>query len=301
MDRPLDLSKAHTVLYLDATTSPLHAQAVLGEDHNRVRIPITLPEHVQIHYVDWSWSKNLVRYGKVRYDVNQRRMDALIARYDSPSTAWVVHKSHRECGTIARSFQQAEHQERVIHYGAARGSNRFEDFDTIVVTARHLPFTVIAARAELLVRLTGTSLEQALNEAEFVLEHGEMVQAAHRIRPIRSESPVTIVVVDDRCIDQLEPTHVFNMDVLVMDELGKARGGICMDALMTRHIEQVGCLIPALLNRYDTHNEVLALNPYTNTLLCSSHFTTQLVEHRKKFFNHVNTVWGSNWQNYARF
>lgn len=301
IERPLDLSKVRTVLYLDATTSPLHAHAVLGKDHTRVRIPIALPDHVQIHHIDWSWSKNLVRFGKVRYGVNQRRMDALVSRYDSPLTAWIVHKDHRQCDTIARSLQQAEHQDRVLHYGTARGSNRFEHMDTVVVTARHLPFTVIGARAELLVRLTGASLEQAYEEARLVLEEGEMVQAAHRIRPTRSTSPMTIVIVDERGVDELEPTHFESIDVLVMDELGQARGAQCMDALLLRHVEHATCLIPAFLSRYDTHNEVIAKNSYTNTSLCSSHLSTQLNQHRKKFFNHVNTAWQSNWQNYARY
>ena len=297
--RPLPLDDARTVLYLDATTSPLHAQTVLGKDHTLVRLPIDMPEHVQIHQLDWSWSKSLLRHGKIRYPLNQRRMHALVKAYDSPTTAWAIHKDHRLCDQVAHTLHQAEHDKRVIHYGATRGSNAFEDFDTIVVAARHVPQGVLQSRTELLCELTGTSLEQAYTEARLVLEEGEMVQAIHRIRPTRSTTPTTIVVADERYLELIEPTHIQSIDVLVMDQFNEVRGSMCLDTLCERHIRDFGWLMPSVLRGVNMHNDPFTRELEGNTSSCMFHSGTQLHEHRKKFLNHVNLNHKNNWTKYA--
>lgn len=297
--RPLHLEGARTVLYLDATTSPLHAQAVLGKDHTLIRLPIDMPAHVQIHQLDWAWSKSLLKHGKIRYPLNQRRMQALVKAYDSPKTAWAIHKDHRLCDEIASTLHRAEHEKRVLHYGATRGSNAFEDFDTIVVAARHVPQGVLQARTELLCRLTGASVEQAYAEAQLVLEEGEMLQALHRIRPTRSTRPTTLVIADDRYLELIEPTHIQSIDVLVMDHFNEVRGSMCLDTLFERHITDFGWCMPSVLRAVNMHNDPFTRDVQGNTSSCMFHSGTQLHEHKKKFLNHVNLNHSNSWTKYA--
>ena len=242
--RPLALERVRTTLYLDATTGPLHARATLGEGCQHVRFDVERPESLSITRVAWSASKHRVRRDQWRSQRDRERWACIHAQWESEQTAWVVHKSWRE-HEPGEQLKEAHARGHVLHYGAQRGSNSLQHCTTLILPAFHIPEAAKAARAELLALRTGAELAACDAEAIEVLEIGEMVQAAHRLRGLTRGSPAHLIILDERELPGLEANEVIDPDVLVWEHTGVVWGKRAYAEKIKRQVLAQNLLIPA--------------------------------------------------------
>lgn len=234
--QPLRIGRdgVRSTLYLDGTATREAARALLGPDCQHTRVRVALHPDSRVVRVDWSAGKNKLKADASGADAVRRRdlaiekLTAVVARFDTPATAWVLHKSWTEDAQVRALLADAFEGQRVTYFGAADavGSNRFKKCERIVLADWFVPAAAQAAAGEALaVRAMGdaglTDVDWRAHAAH-ALEGAEIVQAAYRVRP--AENAREIVLLTDRGLPVAWPVaETIHADDLLASELGLVR------------------------------------------------------------------------------
>jgi len=233
--RPIGRAGAQATVYLDGTATAETARALLGPDCEHTRIRVQLHADTVVHQVRWSASKSqLPQEAKPERETTRsramERLEAVVCRYESPTTAWVLHKAWCDDVGVRHTLKAAFDADRVTYFGAADavGSNRLLSCTRIVLADWHTPYAAQAAAGEVLaMRAQGNDTLDGVDwlaQAAHQLEGAEIVQAAWRVRP--AENAREIVMLTSRELPAWWPTPVeVDADELVADELGKLPSG----------------------------------------------------------------------------
>jgi hypothetical protein len=245
--RGFDVSQARTTLVLDATPTPPELRRFFA----KYIVPFELQTRScvtpRVTQVVWNASTRLIRslntpaggppakltFGSPR---DEWRLEALVERYDSPDTLWVLHKKWRSAKPPC--VAEAEKEGRVTHFGSkdSRGSNRWEKFTTVVALAFYVPRAVQHSFVEML------GEDATADDAEYALQTAPIIQAITRIRPFNT-SGKHVVIVDERPLPGFEPNEVLNVDVLAMNEVGAMPyAELCMQELALQEVARRGFL-----------------------------------------------------------
>jgi hypothetical protein len=101
---------------------------------------------------------HVVRLAILRSEIGR----AMVARWRDAGDAWTYHGSPD-----------------------ARGSNAYEDCERVVCDPYRVPGHAVRGLARALVVATGCAHADATRDARALLEHASVIQAAHRVRPVR--------------------------------------------------------------------------------------------------------------------
>lgn len=245
--RPVAAVSARSVLYLDGTATEATARALLGPSVRFHRLAVELHPETRIVRVDWSAAKGALRKSDdaARRRGPLRHLRALVRRYGSPTTAWVLHKAWVDDPEVRELLADALDAGHVTYFGAADvvGSNRLKDCTRIVLCDWHVPRAakqaaaeVLAIRAEADDGLAGVDWTE---HAAHALEGAEIVQAAYRVRP--AEHAREVVLVTERDTPAAWRAVVQDSDELLADELGLLPAGPAgAVALLRRTVDQRG-------------------------------------------------------------
>lgn len=251
---------ARSVVVLDATATPDAARALYGEDCHFVEIGYS-PESTNVIHIPYSAAKNKAPGGDFK---RERAHDIWLtthAWWDSPSTVHLTHKAMKDSGTTGDHLAALEGE--AIYFGGtqARGSNEFQDFDTIVVDSYFCHGGAIHSTAYALCRLAGDdwSNKDHCERWEYIARHSEetseIVQAVHRVRPLLAdrENPVRIIFLDERdpgnFAPEFSPDEKIDPDFLVAEILRIFRGDGDVTEFLRNSVENSPqkILIPALI------------------------------------------------------
>ena len=254
---------ARATVYLDGTATRGTARALFGADVRFHRVAVALHEGTTTTRVDWSAAKSALpaRIGddeKAPDDERERnrrertktllRLRAVVKRYESPTTAWVLHKAWVDDDEGRALLADAVADKRVTYFNAgdAVGSNRFKGCTRIVLADWFVPKAAKGAAAEVLAHRASADPGLAghgwYDEAERQAEGAAWLQAAHRVRP--AEAPREIVALTERTMPANWPAPaIVDVDELVADELGllpRGRKGAAM--LLGREVRARGAV-----------------------------------------------------------
>lgn len=186
---PLPTDCAPVTLYLDATADEIHTRAMFGRDpdsHRAVRVDLAAGGEVIRHADMRTHSSDLLPRKDRNSDAPFQRWGALHAAHRRGRTLHVVTSAVTREGTRTREALedlQSAGDAVIWHNGTeARGSNAYEDCETVILDAWHVPGAEITARARLIAEATGCAPDAASQAARFQLEGAPVIQAAHRVR-----------------------------------------------------------------------------------------------------------------------
>jgi len=234
--QPLRIGRdgVRSTLYLDGTATREAARALLGPDCRHTRVRVALHPDSRVVRVDWSAGKNKLQADASgadavrRRELNLEKLAAVVARFESTATAWVLHKSWIEDAQVRALLADAFEGLRVTYFGAADavGSNRFKQCARIVLADWFVPAAAQAAAGEALaMRAAGDAGLVDTDwraHAAHALEGAEIVQAAYRVRP--AEAAREIVLLTDRGLPPgWTAAETIHADDLLAAELGLVR------------------------------------------------------------------------------
>lgn len=245
--RPIARAGVRSVLYLDGTATRESSQALLGPDCEYTRIKVKLHPESKVIRVDWGASKNALPLDEnnARRRATLQKLAALVKRYETTTTAWVLHKAWVDDDDVKELLADALEAKRVTWFGSADavGSNRLKNCTRIVLADWHTPLPAQVAMAETYAIRAAADPELAgvdwLEHAAHALEGSEIIQAMYRVRP--AEHAREIVLVTDRAVPWVH--DLVGIDELLATELGLlpagARGAVM---LLQQEVSQSGCV-----------------------------------------------------------
>lgn len=252
--------EAVTTIYLDGTATEASARALFGPECRYERLRVSLHPDTTVQCVSWSAAKRTlpprppddddettprVRERRERARAARREsltyLAAVVRRYESESTAWVLHKAWREDPDVVALLSEAVASGRVTHYRGAEatGSNVFEGCERIVLADWFVPRAAISAHAQTLAwrarEHAGVDVDWHA-EARCQLEESTRVQAAYRVRPGAAAREIVWLAGHREMPHGPDwPTPVdVDADELVLDELGILPPGRRGAALLLR-------------------------------------------------------------------
>ena len=231
---------ARATVYMDGTATEASAKALFGPGCRFFRIAVKLHPDTRIVRVDWSAAARALPVGddddgdpvavadrRRRRRKTLQRLEAAVRRWESPTTAWVLHKAWCDDDDVRAMLPDALEAGRVTYFKApeATGSNRLAGCTRIVLADWFVPRAATVATAQTLeARADGMVEADWLREARHQTEGAEIVQAAYRVRP--AQNAREIVLLSERETPVHWPTaEVVDPDELVADELGLLPGG----------------------------------------------------------------------------
>ena len=250
-----------STVYLDGTATEATARAMLGGGCRYERIRAALHPDTRVVRVDWSAaSRELPRRPCERTTSKRRatlqRLAAVVKRYETPTTAWVLHKAWCDDDEVRGLLRDAFDAGRVVYFRApeATGSNKLAACTRIVLADWFVPRAAVAALADTLQDRAGRAEVDAdwNAEARHQTEGAELLQAAYRVRPVQNARELV-------WLSEREPpeamgwpaAEVIDPDELVADELGLLPGGRKGAAmLLAREVRRWG--VVALGRRFKT-------------------------------------------------
>jgi len=245
-----------STLYLDGTATEPTARALLGGDCAFERIRVAMHPETTTVRVDWSAANRELPSLDDDNDRAQRtlakrrqtlqKLGAVVRRYESPTTAWVLHKAWCDDDDVRALLPEAFAARRVVYFRApeATGSNKLQSCTRIVLADWFVPTSATNAAAETLEdRAAPAELDADWHaEALHQLEGAEVVQAAYRVRPVQHARE--LVLLTERELPSHWPTPtVIDPDELVADELGllpSGKKGAAM--LLAREVKKWGAV-----------------------------------------------------------
>ena len=245
--RPITREGVRSVLYLDGTATRESSQALLGPDCEYTRIKVKLHPESKVIRVDWGASKNALPLDEnnARRRATLQKLAALVKRYETTTTAWVLHKAWVDDDDVKELLADALEAKRVTWFGSADavGSNRLKNCTRIVLADWHTPMPAQIAMAETYALRAAAVPDLAgvdwLEHAAHALEGSEIIQAMYRVRP--AEHAREIVLVTDRAVPWAH--DLVGIDELLATELGLlptgARGAVM---LLQQEVLQRGCV-----------------------------------------------------------
>ena len=255
-----------STVYLDGTATEASSRALLGGACRFERIRAALHPDTRVIRVDWSAATRALPRPKTKGPRVERvkatrratlqRLSAIVKRYETPTTAWVLHKAWCDDDEVRALLADAFDAGRVVYFRApeATGSNKLAACTRIVLADWFVPRAAVGALAGTLEdRARRSEVDADWNaEAAHQLEGAELLQAAYRVRPV--QNPRELVLLSERdAPDSMgwpAPT-VIDPDELVADELGVLPGGQKGAAmLLAREVARWG--VVALGSRFRT-------------------------------------------------
>lgn len=263
---------AATTLYLDGTATEASAKALFGPECRFERLRVSLHPDTTTQRVTWSAAKHALpaeppaddegttkktREKRERIRTLRRytltRLAAVVRRYETDKTAWVLHKAWCVDAAVRELLPDAFETGRVVYFRGAEatGSNSLAHCSRIVLADYFAPRAAVEACAENLAwRARGYAASDVdwHGEGEYQLETSERVQAAYRVRP--GAKACEIVWLCNRevplGVDWPEAEDV-DADELVFDELGVYPEGRAGGALRLRRAVEsapAGVVVP---------------------------------------------------------
>jgi hypothetical protein len=247
-----------STVYLDGTATEASSRALLGGACRFERIRAALHPDTRVVRVDWSAATRALPRPKMkgprvdRVKATRRatlqRLSAIVKRYETPTTAWVLHKAWCDDDEVRALLPDAFDAGRVVYFRApeATGSNKLAACTRIVLADWFVPRAAVGALAGTLEgRARRSEVDADWNaEATHQLEGAELLQAAYRVRPV--QDPRELVLLSERDAPETmgwpAPT-VIDPDELVADELGvlpAGRKGAAM--LLAREVARWGAV-----------------------------------------------------------
>ena len=267
---------ARATVYMDGTATEASAKALFGPRCRFSRVAVKLHPDTRIVRVDWSAASRALPVGDDDDDVRDpvavadkrrrrgktlQRLEAAVRRWESPTTAWVLHKAWCDDDDVRALLPEALEAGRVTYFRApeATGSNRLAGCTRIVLADWFVPRAATVATAQTLeARADGMVEADWLREARHQTEGAEIVQAAYRVRPVQNARE--IVLLSERETPAHWPTaEVIDPDELVADELGvlpAGRKGAAM--LLTREVAARGAV--AVESRFKATPHLASIN-----------------------------------------
>jgi hypothetical protein len=260
LSRSIGGEGTRATVYLDGTATEASARALLGGACRFERIRAALHPDTRVVRVDWSAATRELppmaddaRTSSKRR-ATLRRLEAVIRRYESPTTAWVLHKAWCDDDDVRALLDDAFTDGRVVYFRApeATGSNKLAGCTRIVLADWFVPRAVVEALAETLQdRAKRAELDADWQtEAAHQLEGAELLQAAYRVRPVQNARELVLLSERDPPAGMGWPAaDVIDPDELVADELGllpPGRKGAAM--LLAREVAGEG--VVALGSRF---------------------------------------------------
>jgi hypothetical protein len=264
---------AATTFYLDGTATEASAKALFGPECRFERLRVALHPETRVAQVSWSAAKRALppappdddddtpaatraRRERVRAKRSETltRLAAVVGRYESDATAWVLHKAWCEDAAVRELLPDAFETGRAIHYRSAEatGSNGLAACSRIVLADFFMRRDAIAARAETLALRAGEAASPDVDwwgEALHLLETSERVQAAHRVRPGAEVREIVWLCERELPAGVDWPAAVdVDADELVFDELGVYPEGREGAALLLRRAvadSPAGVVVPS--------------------------------------------------------
>jgi len=254
-----------STVYLDGTATEASSRALLGGGCRFERIRAALHPDTRVVRVDWSAATRVLpplRNGArlerttATRQATLLRLSAIVKRYETPTTAWVLHKAWCDDDEVRALLADAFDAGRVVYFRApeATGSNKLAACTRIVLADWFVPRAAVGALAGTLEDRARRSEVDAdwLAEAAHQLEGAELLQAAYRVRPV--QNPRELVLLSERdAPDSMgwPAPSVIDPDELVADELGVLPGGQKGAAmLLAREVARWG--VVALGSRFRT-------------------------------------------------
>jgi len=251
--------KATSTIYLDGTATEASAKAFFGPECRFERLRVSLHPDTTVQRVTWSAAKHALpaeppkddekttqktkerreRLRALRRDTLSR-LAAVVKRYESAATAWVLHKAWCDDAEVKALLSEAFEANRVVYFRGAEatGSNGLAHCTRIVLADYFAPRAAVAACADTLAwRARGAGMPDVdwHGEGEFQLETSERVQAAYRVRP--GADARELVWLSERPL----PSGVkwpavtdVDADEMVLDELGIYPEGMTGATLLLR-------------------------------------------------------------------
>ncbi len=259
--RPLPTDTARAVLYLDGSATRESARAMFGGDTAFRRIRVQFHRETRVSRVCFSLSKGEAVRGELRRKVLGLRLRAVVKRWETSSTAWVLHKAWIVDPLVRHLLADALYANRVTYFGAADavGSNRLEACTRIVLADWFVPQQAISAAGETLEIRAGDDpgLESVDwgQQAAHALVGSEILQAAYRVRP--AQHPRELVFCTRRTLPAWWAPTDIDADILVADELGispPGRAGSVWRAQRT--VDRDGFYIPGVSTTVERVHEV---------------------------------------------
>jgi len=185
-----EFPEVENALILDATATPRISQ-VLYKDHSYIELSLAPPkalEHLHVNLNAGSSAAKITN-GKLAWesDKGQRTWDSLRSLFSE--SLFIGFKS----------WQEPEKAQLYINGVEARGSNRYKDYDSCIITDFHVPKATIEANVatvqrELQAQGITTPLEEIRKEVVYQLELAPMIQAIGRIRPFDTGKKPKIII-----------------------------------------------------------------------------------------------------------
>ena len=261
-----------STLYLDGTATEASAKAFFGPECRFERLRVSLHPDTTTQRVTWSAAKHALpaeppkdnesttqktRERRERVRALRRdtltRLAAVVKRYESAATAWVLHKAWCDDAAVKALLPEAFEANRVVYFRGAEatGSNGLAHCTRIVLADYFAPRAAVAACADNLAwraRKSDTPDVDWHGEGEYQLETSERVQAAYRVRP--GAESCELVWLSERPLPSgvtwPEATDI-DADELVLDELGVLPEGMKGATLLLRRAVETapaGVVVP---------------------------------------------------------
>jgi hypothetical protein len=265
LSRAIGGEGTRSTVYLDGTATEASARALLGGACRFERIRAALHPDTRVVRVDWSAAtRELPPMADDARTTSKRRatltrLAAVFRRYESPTTAWVLHKAWCDDDEVRALLPDAFDAGRVVYFRApeATGSNKLAACTRIVLADWFVPRAVVGALAETL-QDRAKRAELAADwqtEATHQLEGAELLQAAYRVRPVQNARELVLLSERDPPAGMGWPAaDVIDPDELVADELGllpPGKQGAAM--LLAREVSRCGVVALGSRGRATPH------------------------------------------------
>lgn len=264
--RRLDMSTARTVVALDATMTPSQARASLGDDVRFRKVGLSQNPYLEVIHVPVDLGPRASAWGDANGPFSKRNAYHFLAaaqRWGGPDSVLFLHKwilHTKQCWLTPHLDGIGE----VTYHGStqSRGSNRWRDLSTCVMTGHHVPRAIKRQQAELLAMMCGTDYADDPAkwdaEASWLLEGGAVVQELSRIRPLEASAsaPKRLVLLDRRAPEAFgfKTTTAVDPDLLAWQEL-RALPALCdvaegqlrtdvMAAVVSDVLDALGGILP---------------------------------------------------------
>lgn len=212
---------ASSVVILDATITPDIARALFGEHVQFHDLQVEKPASLNVINVTKPITTRMTHEGAFRSDQTRNTLALVAAQFDSPKTVWgLPGKSgwfdQSDDAEITQWLNSLQGAKLYPNATDARGSNKYEGCDTLIMCEFHVPKHAVESRALQLCISSGEPWierrEHWIEQAKYQLEIAPVIQLIGRVRPLNSteQRPLTIVFLGSDIVSKYE--HVLSID-----------------------------------------------------------------------------------------
>jgi hypothetical protein len=232
--RQLDFGGVRAVVLLDATATQSQASASLGADVHWREISVYQNPSCEVIHIPVDLGPRAAAWGDAEGPGSRRNAAhflAALTRWGGDDSITFAHKRmlDPDKSWIASQLADAIARGAITYHGApqSRGSNRWRDRATCIMTGHHVPRAALRQQAELLALMNNTRYDLDPDkwdaEAGWLLEGGAIVQELSRVRPLDAtpDKPKRLIILDRRSpeVFGLMTTEVIDPDLLAWKAL----------------------------------------------------------------------------------